>query len=90
MAASSKVIYVGLLTAVIQFALAILGWGGVAPFFRHPALVALAVVTVALMVAAPFSQGNVSSGVKEDRGNRWVFTAFSLIALVDRLPARIH
>jgi protein-S-isoprenylcysteine O-methyltransferase Ste14 len=88
MAASSKVIYVGLLTAVIQFALAILGWGGITPFFRHPALVALAVVTVALMVAAPFSQGNVSSGIKEDRGNRWVLTAFSLIALVNAyLPA---
>ena len=35
-----------------------------------------------MMFVAPFTSGNLSSGEKEDRGNRWVFTAFSLIALL--------
>jgi protein-S-isoprenylcysteine O-methyltransferase Ste14 len=83
MAAKSKVMFLGLFTALIQFALAILGWGGWRPFFAHPALIALAAVTVAFMIVAPFSRGNISSGEKEDRSNRWVLTAFSLIALVN-------
>jgi protein-S-isoprenylcysteine O-methyltransferase Ste14 len=37
----------------------------------------------AFMIVAPFSRGNISSGEKEDRSNRWVLTAFSLIALVN-------
>jgi protein-S-isoprenylcysteine O-methyltransferase Ste14 len=83
MAAKPKVMFLGVLTALVQFLLAVLGWGGWRPFFGHPALVALAVVTVALMIVAPFSSGNVSGGEKEDRGNRWVLAAFSLIALVN-------
>ena len=35
--------------------LAILGWGGFAAFFSHPARVALAIVTLALGIAAVFS-----------------------------------
>ena len=83
MTAQPKVTLLGALTALVQFVLAVLGWGGWQPFFAHPALVALAVVTVALMIAAPFRGGNVSAGEKEDRGNRWVLAAFSLIALVN-------
>jgi len=80
--------FVGLLSAVVQFGLAVLGWGGIRPFFAHPALIALGVVTVALMCVAPFTSGNVSPGEEEDRGNRWVLGAFSLIALVNAwLPA---
>ena len=83
MAAKPKVMFLGVVTALVQFLLAVLGWGGWRPFFAHPALVALAAVTVALMIVAPFSSGNVSAGEKEDRGNRWVLVAFSLIALVN-------
>ncbi|MGB7435782.1 MAG: isoprenylcysteine carboxylmethyltransferase family protein [Candidatus Acidiferrum sp.] len=79
----SKVMFLGILTASLQFALAILGWGGWRPFFSHPALIALAAVTVAFMIVAPFTSGNVSSGEQEDRGNRWVLAAFSLIALLN-------
>jgi protein-S-isoprenylcysteine O-methyltransferase Ste14 len=35
------------------------------------------------MIVAPFSSGNVSTGEKEGRGNRWVLVAFSLTALVN-------
>jgi len=67
--------------------LAILGWGG-ASFFLNPARIALAIVTLAMGVAAMFAGGNVSPGVREDRGNRWVIAAFAVIGLLDGfLPA---
>jgi protein-S-isoprenylcysteine O-methyltransferase Ste14 len=88
MSASRGTMFVGLLSALVQFGLAVLAWGGVHPFFAHPPLIALGVVTVALMCVAPFTDGNVSPGEQEDRGNRWVLVAFSLIALVNAwLPA---
>src|SRR5215469_9581601 len=69
-------------------ALAILGWGRLAAFFSHPALVALAVATAVLAGVSLFAGGNVSPGVREDRSNRWVITAFALLGLVDGfLPA---
>ncbi len=40
------------------------------------------VVTLAMLCVAPFSHVNLSSGEKEDRANRWVFIAFSVIAIV--------
>lgn len=81
MAGTARVFAIGFITAVVQFGLAILAFGGVKAFFGDPALIALTVVTLAMMAVAPFSGGNLSSGEKEDRGNRWVFTAFSVIAL---------
>ena len=78
-----KVIFLGPIFAALQFELAALGWGGWRPFFSHPALVALAWVTAAMLVVAPFSSGNTSSGIREDRGNRWVLGAFTLIAVVN-------
>ena len=77
-----KILITGVLSAAIQFALAIAGWGGWHPFFRHPAFRALAAVTVALVVVATCSKGNTSSGEKEDRGNRWVLIAFTVIAIL--------
>src|ERR1700746_1359621 len=68
--------------------LAILGWGGFAAFFSHPALIALAVVLFALSGIAVFSRGNLSPGEREDRSNRWVIVAFALIGvLAAYLPA---
>jgi hypothetical protein len=40
--------------------LAVLGWGGFAGFFSHPALVALAVVLFVISGAAFFAGGNLS------------------------------
>jgi hypothetical protein len=37
-----------------------------------PALTALAIALFALSGAALFAGGNLSAGVREDRGNRWV------------------
>jgi protein-S-isoprenylcysteine O-methyltransferase Ste14 len=64
------------------FALAVLGWGGVAAFFAHPALLALGVSCAVMAGAACFAGGNISSGEREDRGNRWVLAAFGIIGLL--------
>jgi protein-S-isoprenylcysteine O-methyltransferase Ste14 len=67
---------------------AILGAGGFALFFSHPALVALAVVFFVMSAVALFSEGNLSPGVREDRANRWVIVALGLIGIVAAyLPA---
>jgi protein-S-isoprenylcysteine O-methyltransferase Ste14 len=62
--------------------LPILGWGGFRPFFAHPALTTLAIVVIVACVAAYFAGGNVSSGEREDRGNRWVLVVFAIIGLL--------
>jgi protein-S-isoprenylcysteine O-methyltransferase Ste14 len=68
--------------------LAVLGWGGFAAFFSHPARMALAIVGFVLAGVALFSGGNLSPGEREDRANRWVLVAFALIGLLDGyLPA---
>lgn len=70
-------------STAVYFGLAILGWGGVAAFFSHPALVALAAATGAMVVGAYIAGGNVSPGVREDRSNRWVVGAFAVIGLLN-------
>jgi len=73
---------------MLYLALAILGEGGVAAFFSHGALTAVAIVTLAMTAAAYFSSGNLSPGEREDRGNRWVIAAFGVIGLLSAyLPA---
>jgi protein-S-isoprenylcysteine O-methyltransferase Ste14 len=72
----------------LYLALAILGAGGIDAYFANPARTALVVVTVAGGAAALFVGGNLSAGVKEDRGNRWVIPAFLIIGLLGAyLPA---
>jgi protein-S-isoprenylcysteine O-methyltransferase Ste14 len=72
-----------LVSTAVYFSLAILGWGGFAPFSSHPPLIALAVVTAILAIVSCFAGGNLSSGVREDRSNRWVLIAFGIIGLLD-------
>ena len=50
------------------------------PIRRYRALAAVTVVLAAL--AVPSGSSGISSGEQEDRGNRWVLAAFSLIALL--------
>lgn len=72
-----------MLGASAYAALPILAWGQApSAFFSKPPLAAL--VTILLMMAAVslFAGGNVSSGVREDRSNRWVLAAFSIIGLL--------
>jgi len=68
--------------------LAVLGWGGFLSFFSHPAFVALVLVLLALSVVASFAGGNLSAGVREARGNRWVIPVLVIIGVLNAyLPA---
>jgi len=74
--------------ALLYIGLAILGWGGLEPFFSHPPLIAVTMVFFALLAAAFFTAGNLSPGEREDRSNRWVLPAFGIAGLLSAyLPA---
>jgi Putative protein-S-isoprenylcysteine methyltransferase len=63
-----------------------LGWFSIV--LLSPAFVALVVVLLALSVVAFFSGGNLSGGVREGRGNRWVIPVFVIIGFLNAyLPA---
>jgi len=88
MTVSPKLAVFSVLSVLVYLGLAILSFGGIAAFFGEPALVALAVVTLLLTGAALFTEGNLSKGVREDRGNRWVLAAFGVLGLLSAfLPA---
>jgi protein-S-isoprenylcysteine O-methyltransferase Ste14 len=83
-----RLMLITIIATLAYLGLAILGWGGFAAFFSHPALLALAITLLVLSGVAVFSGGNLSPGVREDRANRWVIAAFGLIGLLDAyLPA---
>jgi protein-S-isoprenylcysteine O-methyltransferase Ste14 len=88
MTPTPKVAFIAIVGSLAYLGLAILGWGGFAAFFSHPALIALAIVGFVLAGVALFSGGNLSPGEREDRGNRWVLAAFGVIGiLLAYLPA---
>jgi protein-S-isoprenylcysteine O-methyltransferase Ste14 len=68
--------------------LAVWGWGGFGAFFANPARIALVACTVAMLIAAMFSDGGIRAGEREDRGNRWIFIPLLAISvLAGWLPA---
>ena len=67
---------------VAYFGLAAWGERSVSVFFVRPPLAALTAVYAATLVMAFFVGGNVSRGQREDRRNRWVLAAFSVIGLL--------
>lgn len=71
-----------IVSTLAYLALPILGWGGIAPFFANPARIALTLVLFVFALAALFTQGNLSTGVREDRSNRWVLAAFGVLGLL--------
>jgi protein-S-isoprenylcysteine O-methyltransferase Ste14 len=81
MAPASRIISITLGLAAF-LGLAVLGLGSFAAFFSHPALNAIVFVLAALGVAAFFAGGNLSSGEREDRSNRWVLPVFAVISLL--------
>src|SRR5512132_4725248 len=82
MTPTPKLVVFTIVGSLAYLGLAILGHGGFAAFFSHPALIALAILGFVLMGVALFSGGNLSPGEREDRGNRWVLGAFGLIGLL--------
>lgn len=88
MTSTSKFAQITVVGTLAYFGLAILGRGGFAAFFSHPALVALAIVFFVLFGIALFTDSNLSPGVREDPADRWVVLAFWLIGLLAAyLPA---
>lgn len=83
-----KLALASLLSSLGFFGLAVLGAGGWNDFVAKPPLVAVLLIGVTFSIAAMFTQGNLESGVKEDRGNRWVLWAFGILGfLMAWLPA---
>jgi protein-S-isoprenylcysteine O-methyltransferase Ste14 len=83
-----KLAFFTIVATFIYLGLAVLGGGGFAAFFSHPALIALTIALFAISGAVLFSSGNLSSGEREDRANRWVLPVFALIGLLSAyLPA---
>lgn len=71
-----------ILSGIAFLGLAVAGEGSFGRFASYPALLMLVLVTVLLSVAALFTQGNLSTGVQEDRANRWVLIPFTVIGLL--------
>ncbi len=79
---------IGLAAAAIWLGLAVWGWGGIANFLASPARVTLIGVTFLLLLSSLFTQGNISTGEEEDRGNRWVLWVMIPLGFLDGwLPA---
>lgn len=69
-------------------ALGVIGAGGLAAYLAHTPLIVVAFVTIISAVIALFTRGNLSSGDREDRANRWVLVAFGVLGLLNGwLPA---
>ena len=75
MTAAPRLATVTIVGTLTYLSLAILGWGGFAAFFSHPARIALTIAGSVMSGAALFSGGNLSPGEREDRTNRWVLVA---------------
>jgi protein-S-isoprenylcysteine O-methyltransferase Ste14 len=79
---------IGIVTTLLYLWLAVLGSGGFASFFSHPARTAVAVASLVMASAAFFSDANLSSSEREDRSNRWIFLPLLVIGLLSAfLPA---
>ena len=88
MTSPPRLAFVVMGATVAYLGLAVLGRGGFAAFFSHPALIALTAAVFLMAGATLFTGGNLSPGEREDRSNRWVLAAFGLIGLLSAyLPA---
>ncbi len=88
MTPTPRLAFITIVATLAYLGLAILGWGGFAAFFSHPARIALAIALFVLSGVVLFSGGNLSPGEREDRTNRWVLVPIGLIGLLSAyLPA---
>ncbi|MGA7328868.1 MAG: isoprenylcysteine carboxylmethyltransferase family protein [Rhodomicrobium sp.] len=77
-----RLIVFNIFASLLYLGLAILGSGGFSAFFSHPPLIAVTIIFFALLAAAFFTAGNLSSGERENRSNRWVIAAFGVLGLL--------
>lgn len=77
-----KMILGSVISTAVFLALALWPYGSIAQFLGHPARLALVVVTlVALMVACFSRTSGLSGGVREDKGNRWIFVPLAILSV---------
>src|SRR5271165_3610039 len=82
MKVSPKLALFTILMTAAYIGLAILGWGGVTAYFANPARIVLTAILFALAIIALFTAGNVSSGEREDKSNRWVLAVFAGLGIL--------
>jgi protein-S-isoprenylcysteine O-methyltransferase Ste14 len=66
--------------AVLYLWLAVIGIGGLQRFLSHPPLIALTAIFFILAIVAIFAGGTLSSGIREDRRNRWVLPVVVIVS----------
>lgn len=76
---NAKMAATSVASVALFIGVAIAAAGGVAALLSDAPLIALVAVTVALLVAAMFTKASLSSGVREDRSNRWVIGALGVL-----------
>ena len=78
---SPRMAVLAIASTLVWLALAAFAAGGIRVFLSRPQFVALAVVTLAMALASLFTEAGVRTGVREDRGNRWVLAVFGVLGL---------
>ncbi|HWW07071.1 isoprenylcysteine carboxylmethyltransferase family protein [Collimonas sp.] len=71
-----------IVSSLAYLGVSILARGGIAVFFAQPALLVVAIAFLIMAGAALFTSANLSSGEREDRGNRWIIPVIGLIGLL--------
>jgi hypothetical protein len=61
--AKLKILSISVAYLVIEFTLAILGWGGFLSFFSHPQFLGLSILTIGLRATSFFSGASILSRV---------------------------
>lgn len=85
---SARLAFFAITATLAYLALAIWAIGGFVAFFAHGSLIVVALATLVMAVAALFTEASLSSGEREDRGNRWVIAALGILGLLSGfLPA---
>jgi protein-S-isoprenylcysteine O-methyltransferase Ste14 len=82
MSAGLKIKIGAIAGSLAYIGLAVWGWGGFAAFFANPARIAGTLVMLALTIAGLFTEASLSTGEREDRGNRWVLAAFGVLSIL--------
>jgi protein-S-isoprenylcysteine O-methyltransferase Ste14 len=72
-----------LISIVVFMGIVVWAYGDAPRFFQHPARVGMVVATGLMSILALFSPSSgLSSGEREDRGNRWVVPALLVLSLL--------
>lgn len=81
MKASPVMVLAVIASTLVWLALAAFAAGGIRVFLARPQFLLLTLVTLAMALASLLTEAGVRTGVREDRGNRWVLAAFGALGL---------